>query len=198
MSKIYERTETNGTEELPFLTRVTAAGLYGKVTRSRTGRWDGKPTIIYTVEYLEGEGGEGYHPAWEVSTVTTVSRQAGMAEINAAQMGETKKTVRTMSSISRTGYAIDYKDGRRVRLVLVDTPAEDTEDTAGDHAPWTSASHRTLLHKFTEATQNGRAVCNKSYRPWQYGNGYDFRTKAEHQASPYAHLFTFCPRCDAK
>ncbi|MFD4392574.1 hypothetical protein [Streptomyces sp. NPDC058495] len=107
MSKIYERTETNGTEKLPFLTRVTAAGLYGKVTHSRTGLWDGKLTIIYTVEYLEDEGGEGYHPAWEISTVTAIGRQDGLAEIEAAQMGETKKTVRTMSSISRTDYAID-------------------------------------------------------------------------------------------
>ncbi|MFE4857410.1 hypothetical protein [Streptomyces sp. NPDC056670] len=59
----------------------------------------------------------------ENGTVTTVERETGLAEINAAMMGETKRTVRTMSSINRTDYAIDYKDGRSVRLVLVDAPA---------------------------------------------------------------------------
>ncbi|MHC3392070.1 hypothetical protein ACLQ2E_21785 [Streptomyces lavendulocolor] len=61
--------------------------------------------------------------------LTTVDRAAGLAEINAAMIGETKKTVRTMSSINRTDYAIDYRDGRSVRLVLVDAPeAPATED----------------------------------------------------------------------
>ncbi|MEU0667166.1 hypothetical protein ABZ508_02685 [Streptomyces lavendulocolor] len=58
----------------------------------------------------------------ENGTVTTVDRVAGLAEINAAMIGETRKTVRTMSSISRTDYAIEYKDGRSVRLALVDAP----------------------------------------------------------------------------
>ncbi|MGW8326460.1 hypothetical protein ACWGLE_00990 [Streptomyces sp. NPDC055897] len=182
----------------------------------------------------------------ENGTGTIVERETGLAEINAAMMGEAKRTVRTMSSINRTDYAIEYRDGRSVRLVLVDAPAETPccehatmyhgrsgcdlcgcqadratlqahqgaasapiaeqpvtpvvaqEPDAEDSAPWTVASHRTLLHKFTEATEDGRAVCNKSYRPWRYGNGYDFKTKAERAASEYADLYTFCPRCDAK
>jgi hypothetical protein len=188
----------------------------------------------------------------ENGTTTTVDRETGMAEINAAMMGNTKKTVRTMSSISRTDYAIDYKDGRSVRLVLVDAPAPEgfaegqavvvarpgqmlvtgtvahihtapgyvavrddryrdvsnyptnfvsaveTEEESENGALWSPASHRMLMHKFTEASEDGRAVCNKSFRPWRYGNGYDFKTKAERQASKYAHLYTFCPRCDAK
>lgn len=59
----------------------------------------------------------------ENGTVTTVDRKVGLDEINAAMIGEAKKTVRTMSSISRTDYAIEYRDGRSVRLVLVDAPA---------------------------------------------------------------------------
>jgi hypothetical protein len=189
----------------------------------------------------------------ENGTATIVDRKAGLDEINAAMIGDAKKTVRTMSSISRTDYAIDYKDGRSVRLVLANTPApegytqgqavivqrpgrepftgtvahihtapgyvavlddkhrgvstyptnfvsaaETEEEESKDSAPWSTASHRMLLHKFTEATKDGRAVCNKSYRPWRYGNGYSFETKAKRQASEYAHLYTFCPRCDTK
>ena len=200
----------------------------------------------------------------ENGTTTEVSREAGLKEINNAMMGG-RKAVREMSSITRTDYAIEYRDGRSVRLVLVDAPApegfvqgqpvivqhpgrppftgtvahihtapgyvavrddryrdvtnhptrfvaaaeepvteaptevaEAPETVAADDAPWSPASHRTLLHKFTEATKDGRAVCNKSFRPWRYGNGYDFKTKAEREASKYAHLYTFCPRCAAK
>ncbi|WP_328721758.1 hypothetical protein OHT52_21205 [Streptomyces sp. NBC_00247] len=74
----------------------------------------------------------------------------------------------------------------------------EAEEKPEDSAPWSVASHGTLLHKFTEASASGRAVCNRSFRPWLYGNGYDFRTKAEHQASTYADLYTYCTRCDAK
>lgn len=61
----------------------------------------------------------------ENGTATIVDRKAGLDEINAAMIGDAKKTVRTMSSISRTNYAIDYKDGRSVRLVLEDAPVEE-------------------------------------------------------------------------
>lgn len=70
---------------------------------------------------------------------------------------------------------------------------------------WTVASHKTLLagrkmllHRFTRADKDGRALCNRSYRPWRYGNGFVFRTKAQYQASEYADLYTICPRCEAK
>ncbi|MEU9000513.1 hypothetical protein [Streptomyces sp. NPDC048551] len=61
----------------------------------------------------------------ENGTATIADRRTGLDEINAAMIGEAKKTVRTMSSISRTDYAIDYRDGRTVRLILVDAPAEE-------------------------------------------------------------------------
>ncbi|MFF6928307.1 hypothetical protein [Streptomyces californicus] len=130
----------------------------------------------------------------ENGTATQVSVKEGLAEINDAMMAG-KRGVRTMSSISRTDYAIEYKDGRSVRLVQVDAPEESADE---DSSPWAVASHRMLLHKFTEATENGRAVCNRSFRPWRYGNGYDFKTRTEREASQYADLYTFCPRCDAK
>lgn len=62
----------------------------------------------------------------ENGTVTHVSVREGLDEINHAMM-EGKREVRTMSSISRTDYSIEYKDGRSVRLVRVDAPAEKPE-----------------------------------------------------------------------
>ncbi|SCD41019.1 hypothetical protein GA0115251_106926 [Streptomyces sp. TverLS-915] len=58
----------------------------------------------------------------ENGTITTVSQAEGLAEINNAMMSG-RHQVRTMSSITRTDYDITYKDGRSVRLVLVDVPA---------------------------------------------------------------------------
>ncbi|MEU1074352.1 MULTISPECIES: hypothetical protein [unclassified Streptomyces] len=52
-----------------------------------------------------------------------VSVREGLDEINHAMMGG-RREVRTMSSITRTDYAIEYKDGRSVRLVLVDAPEQ--------------------------------------------------------------------------
>ncbi|TJZ55596.1 hypothetical protein FCH28_09655 [Streptomyces piniterrae] len=57
----------------------------------------------------------------ENGVTSTVSKREGLDEINHAQMGG-KRDVRTMSSITRTDFAIEYKDGRKVRLVLVDAP----------------------------------------------------------------------------
>jgi hypothetical protein len=54
---------------------------------------------------------------------TFVDRKTGLGEINEAMMGETKKSVDQMSQISRTDFEIAYRDGRVVRLVLVDAPA---------------------------------------------------------------------------
>lgn len=71
----------------------------------------------------------------ENGTTTPVDRVTGLAEINAAMMGVGRKAVRSMSSITRTDYAIDYRDGRSVRLILVDTPEEPTaeEPEADEH-----------------------------------------------------------------
>lgn len=60
----------------------------------------------------------------ENGVTTTVSQKTGMDEINHAQMGG-RPAVKEMSSITRTDYAITYKDGRDVRLVLTEV----TEDT---------------------------------------------------------------------
>ncbi|MEV0444059.1 hypothetical protein AB0I84_18835 [Streptomyces spectabilis] len=57
----------------------------------------------------------------ENGVTATVSQADGRQEINHAMMGG-RSAVRTMSSITRTDYAIEYKDGRKVRLVLIDEP----------------------------------------------------------------------------
>lgn len=59
----------------------------------------------------------------ENGTTTYVSVQDGMAEINNAMMAG-KRNVREMSSLNATDYAIQYKDGRSVRLVRTDAPTE--------------------------------------------------------------------------
>jgi len=129
----------------------------------------------------------------ENGTTTHVSIKDAMAEVNEAMMGP-RRNIREMSS-GRTGHWITYRDGRKVTLILVDAP--ESEDEPAPDA-WTVASHKMLLHRFTAADETGRAVCNKSYRPWRYGNGYTFRTKAEQQAHEYADLYRFCPKCEAK
>jgi hypothetical protein len=58
----------------------------------------------------------------ENGVYSLISRSEGLAEINHA-MTAGKRNVRTMSSITRTDYDIEYKDGRSVRLVLIDAPA---------------------------------------------------------------------------
>lgn len=58
----------------------------------------------------------------EDGVTSIVSQREGLAEINHAMMAG-KRDVRTMSSISSTDYAIEYKDGRSVHLILVDAPA---------------------------------------------------------------------------
>lgn len=67
----------------------------------------------------------------ENGTTAIVSKSEGRDEINHAMMGG-QRAVRTMSSITWTDFAIEYKDGRSVRLVLVDEPAEATEEPAFD------------------------------------------------------------------
>lgn len=162
----------------------------------------------------------------ENGVTATVSQATGMDEITSAMMGVGREQIQWMSSINRTDYAMKYRDGRDVRLVLTEvtgdvllTPPNEVEATLlraerqaerrtqepveepaaeTDDAPWTVAGHRMLLHKFTEASADGRAVCNKGFRPYRYGNGYVFKTRAEHTASEYSDLYTFCPRCEKK
>jgi hypothetical protein len=131
----------------------------------------------------------------ENGSTTYVSIREGMVEINHAMMAG-KKDVREMFEGS-TGARITYKDGRRVTFLKVDAPEEQPAETSEHPDAWTVAGAGTLLHRFTQADKDGRALCNKSFRPRRYGNGYAFKTKAEQQSSEYAHLYTFCPRCDA-
>lgn len=65
----------------------------------------------------------------EDGTTTNVSIREGLDEINRAQMAG-RREVRTMSSISRTDFAIEYKDGRKVRLVVTEAPAEVVVESA--------------------------------------------------------------------
>lgn len=62
----------------------------------------------------------------ENGTVTHVSIREGLDEINHAMMGG-RREVKTMSSLTRTDFAIEYKDGRSVTLTRVDAPAEQPE-----------------------------------------------------------------------
>jgi hypothetical protein len=72
----------------------------------------------------------------ENGVTTTVTQKTGMDEINHAMMGG-RRAVKKMSSITWTDYAITYKDGRDVRLVLTEvtkdvvlTPATEAEAVA--------------------------------------------------------------------
>jgi hypothetical protein len=61
----------------------------------------------------------------ENGTTAHVSIREGLAEVNTAMM-EGKRDVRRMSSGS-TRHSIEYKDGRRVLLVLVSEPKPEPE-----------------------------------------------------------------------
>lgn len=138
----------------------------------------------------------------EDGTATNVTKADGLAEANRCMM-DGKREVAEMTAVTDF-YDIRYKDGRKVTLSRqvgdMPEPVKDEQDAPAGELPdaWTVASHRMLLHRFTAADESGRAVCNRRFRPWRYGNGYAFRTKAEQVAHEYAHLYTFCPRCEAK
>ncbi|WP_189886178.1 hypothetical protein [Streptomyces xantholiticus] len=63
----------------------------------------------------------------ENGTTAHVSIREAMAEVNGAMMAG-KRHVRTMSS-GRTQHSIEYKDGRQVRMTLVDAPAPEAQET---------------------------------------------------------------------
>lgn len=67
----------------------------------------------------------------ENGVTTRVSAKDGNAEINHAMMAG-KRDVREMSSITRTDFAIEYKDGRSVRLVRVEEPEQGPEAWTGE------------------------------------------------------------------
>lgn len=129
----------------------------------------------------------------ENGTTAVVSRSEGLAEINRAMMAG-KREVKTMSSISRTDYAIEYKDGRKVRLVLADAPAEQPAETED----WACTASGNVEHRFGA---DGRALCNRRYRaydrPVSDTDPRTRRTRSEIENGPYADLYTFCPTCAA-
>lgn len=141
----------------------------------------------------------------ETGTVEIISVKAGLDEINHAMMGG-RKNVARMSSISRTDYHIVYRNGDVVELRQIEQVEQPEQAKPAGTGPdnWTVTSHRAvaghkaLVHNFTQADADGRAICNKGFRPHRYGNGYDFKTKAEQQSDKYADLYRICPRCDAK
>ncbi|MGI5404187.1 hypothetical protein ACQEVG_32995 [Streptomyces sp. CA-135486] len=65
----------------------------------------------------------------ENGITTHVSIREAMDEVNHAMM-EGKREVRQMSS-GRTAHWIDYRDGRTVRMTLVDAPAPVETDSEG-------------------------------------------------------------------
>lgn len=130
----------------------------------------------------------------EDGTVTHVSIREAMDEVNHAMMAG-KRDVREMSS-GRTQHSIDYKNGRSVRLVLVDAPADDAKEWAGT----ASAFHR--LHRFDSEL---KALCNRRIRSARSGRrdgvlvGHEYlRSRSDIESSEYADLYTFCPCCEAK
>lgn len=134
----------------------------------------------------------------ENGTTTQTSVREALAEVNTAMM-EGKRQVRRMSS----GYghhSIEYKDGRKILLIQVDAPEAEAEE-------WGTTAASMLLHKFhgegpAVRGADYRAKCRKSIRwyarPLSRHEGPRLRTRNEIETDKYAHLYTFCPRCDAK
>jgi hypothetical protein len=127
----------------------------------------------------------------ENGTAARVSVRDALNEVNHAMM-DGKRNVRSMSS-SHGNHSIEYKDGRTVRLVEVEELAEDAKEWSG------TRTHFNHMHRFGA---NGRALCNSRIWPqvWhgQNDKGVILRTRAEIEAGEYAHLYTFCPHCEAK
>ncbi|WP_031523106.1 hypothetical protein [Streptomyces sp. NRRL F-5123] len=133
----------------------------------------------------------------ENGVTTRVTVREALAEANTAMM-EGRRQVKTMSS-QHGRHDIAYKDGRHVLLVMVDVEPEPEE--------WGSAAASMLLHKFqgdgpADGSADYRAKCNRGIRwyarPLSQTEGPRLQTRTELEASKYAHLHTFCPRCDAK
>lgn len=113
----------------------------------------------------------------ENGTVTHVSIREGLDEINHAMM-EGSREVRSMSGISRTDYAIEYKDGRKVKLVRVEAPAEQPAIVPGPKV-WTGEATRIVTVKgkryVVGAVRPSRTRATRSYiHYWSERNGEAF------------------------
>jgi hypothetical protein len=123
----------------------------------------------------------------ENGVTTTISLAEGLREINNAMM-DGKRFVATLAAWC-SGAIIRYKDGRKVKLLQIDAPAEPAE--------WSGTRSRfNHLHRFDLETL--RARCNKGIRPVRYRDGHQFRARSEIESSQHADLYTFCPPCAAK
>ncbi|MFI2212989.1 hypothetical protein [Streptomyces sp. NPDC020141] len=136
---------------------------------------------------------DSYFERTENGITAQISLKEGLAEVNHAMM-DGRRQVRTMSS-GRTRHAIEYKDGRKVTLALVDTPVTEPEE-------WGSAATSLILHKFRGEGSTVRAACNSSIRwhprPLSRTEGPRLQTRAELEAGEYAHLRPFCTRCEKR
>jgi hypothetical protein len=77
-----------------------------------------RPSVSITLE----EPVSKVYERTEDGTTTTIPMEDALTEVNHAMMGG-RRNVREMSS-SYGQHAITYKDGRSVRMILVDAPAE--------------------------------------------------------------------------
>lgn len=150
----------------------------------------------------------------ENGTTETLTVKEAMPEVNHAMMGG-RRDVRTMSS-SYGQHQIEYKDGRTVRLVLVDapesTPEQETpaaaEIPADEPREWRGTHTRfNNLHRFVKIGTDPRygdqyrARCNKRIYPAYCPQGdkpNEYQTRSEILSREYGDVYTFCPRCDAK
>ncbi|MFI1203538.1 hypothetical protein ACH4VR_29600 [Streptomyces sp. NPDC020883] len=124
----------------------------------------------------------------ENETTTRIPLAEGLEEINYAQM-DGKRFVRTMSASSRGDADIEYNNGRKVvlRQVEVEAPKE-PEEWSGTR---TNGSYQ---HRFDPETLRGR--CNPRFRPVRHADGYALKSRSQIAGGAYAHLYTFCPRCE--
>lgn len=130
----------------------------------------------------------------ENGEAANVSKAAGLAEANRCMM-DGKREVAEMTAVSDF-YDIRYKDGRKVTLSRQD--GDMPEPAATEPREWRGThSNFSHLHRFND---NRRARCNARIHPGHCMDSdkeREFQTKTEVLAGEYAHLYTFCPRCEA-
>lgn len=121
MTKVYKRTETGSTCGNRWMFSKLAGDVCAKDRGHRGTHQNTRAREAHTFSWFDNEG----IPSEGVATL--VDWRVGRDEINAGMMGETKKAVREMSA-GRTDALIKYRDGRTVRLVLVDAPEEEAAE----------------------------------------------------------------------
>lgn len=135
----------------------------------------------------------------ENGVVTQVSLTAGLVEIDRAILNF-QDEVDGMSQICFASYAINYLDGRKVRLeqINVEAPAV-VEPVAEEPREWHGTHSNTVyLHRFTD---DNRARCNRRFRanetPAEDSGVYGVykMTFTEAKNGTLGHLYTFCTRC---